>query len=140
MNEQDWSAKLPVSQVRISRATNSLEDIMKFYGEGLGLQVIGEFENDNRYSGVIFGLPGVDYHLEFTQHDSGIPVPPASDEFLLVLYIPEREAIGRLVVKMGALGFFPTTPTNAYWEDKGVTLRDPDGYRLVLVETDGLGV
>jgi hypothetical protein len=56
---------------------------------------------------------------------------------LLVLYIPEREAIGRLVVKMGAMGFFPTAPISAYWEDKGVTLKDPDGYRLVLVEAGG---
>jgi len=137
MDVHDWSPKLPVAQVRIARATNSLRDIVAFYADGLGLSIITEFENHEGYSGIIFGLPGVDYHLEFTQHDSGIPVPPSSEDNLLVLYIPEKEAIGRLVVKLGALGYFPTAPANPYWEDKGVTIQDPDGFRVVLVESYG---
>jgi catechol 2,3-dioxygenase-like lactoylglutathione lyase family enzyme len=139
MNEQEWSPRLPVAQVRIARGTNSLQDIMAFYGDGLGLQIITEFQNHDGYSGIVFGLPGVDYHLEFTQSESGIPMPPpSSDDSLLVLYIPEKEAIGRLVVKLGAMGYFPTAPANPYWEDKGVTIEDPDGYRLVLIESRGV--
>jgi hypothetical protein len=31
------------------------------------------------------------------------------------------------------LGVDPITPANPYWEEHGVTFRDPDGFGVVLV-------
>jgi hypothetical protein len=33
---------------------------------------------------------------------------------------------------MNAAGYKPVKSYNPYWDDKGVTFEDPDGYRVVL--------
>lgn len=127
-----------IVQVRIARATANLEAVLRFYHEGLGLPQIGSFTDHSGYSGVMLGLPGQGHHLEFTHKLTRGRSVPADEDDLLVLYIPEKQTIGRLVVKLGALGYFPCSPANPYWEDKGVTIADPDGWRVVLVEGAGL--
>lgn len=137
MSDATWPKQLPVMQVRIARATDNLEKILHFYRDGLGLNVIGSFQNHDGYSGLMLGLPERHYHLEFTeQADHTRPAPDRDD--LLVLYIPDKQAIGRLVVRLGALGYYPVAPANPFWEDQGVTIPDPDGFHVVLVESDGL--
>lgn len=139
MSEQhQWPEFLPVAQVRIARATRDIVAIRRFYCEGLGLQEIGSFEDHDGYDGVMIGLPGHSFHLEFTQHEQDGRQTPDPDD-LLVLYVPEREAIGRLVVKLGAMGYFPVPPKNPYWEGRSVTFEDPDQWRVVLMESEGLG-
>lgn len=73
---------------------------MKFYRDGLGLTVLGSFEDHEGFDGVMLGVPGADYHLEFTSkrgHTAGRA--PTLDN-LLVFYIPEKvewlEAIERM--------------------------------------------
>ena len=136
---QEWPDQLPVVQVRMARPTRSLEKILQFYRDGLGLPVVGSFEDQAGYSGVMIGLPGFDYHLEFTTHPDHKNLDRPHEDDLLVLYMPNREAIGRLVVRLGAMGYRPTAPLNPYWENKSVTIPDPDGRRVVLVETAGIG-
>jgi hypothetical protein len=36
------------------------------------------------------------------------------------------------------LGYRAVVPANPYWEAHGVTIPDPDGWRIVLVESPGL--
>lgn len=136
---QEWPDQLPVVQVRIARPTRNLEKILQFYRDGLGLSVIESFEDHAGYSGVMIGLPGFDYHLEFTAHANHKDLERPHEDDLLVLYMPNREAIGRLVVRLGAMGYRPAAPLNPYWENKSVTIPDPDGRRVVLVETAGIG-
>lgn len=138
MSDYDWSTHLPVTQVRIARATNNLAEVLKFYRDGLGLKELASFNDHQGYSSVMLGLPGRLCHLEFTLKIDGERLPPPNADDLLVLYIPEKQAIGRLVVKLGAMGFFPVSPANPYWEDKGVTIADPDGWHVVLAEVAGL--
>lgn len=133
----DWAQHLPVVQVRIARATHDLKAVLRFYQEGLGLKLIGQFENHQGYSGVMLGLPNVHYHLEFSQREDAHILPSPDPDDLLALYIPDPMAIGRLVVRMGALGYYPAPPANPYWEEHGVTLQDPDGWHLVLVDSAG---
>jgi len=33
---------------------------------------------------------------------------------------------------MKAIGYEPIKSYNPYWEERGVTFEDPDGYRIVL--------
>ena len=115
-----WSDRLPVVQMRFARPTNDLERITQFYCEGLGLAEVGRFEDHQGYSGVMLGLPDRGYHLEFTQKDGeSLDDIPHSDD-LIVFYIPDRQAIGRLVLKLTAMGYHPVPPDNPYWQNKSV--------------------
>ena len=63
-----WPEGLPVVQVRIARPTDRLAEVVRFYRDALGLPQVGSFEGHAGYDGVMLGLPGRDYHLEFTSH------------------------------------------------------------------------
>jgi catechol 2,3-dioxygenase-like lactoylglutathione lyase family enzyme len=137
MNET-WPEQLPIAQVRIARATSNLAPIQKFYCDGLGLSLLRQFQDHEGYSGIVLGLPGLAYQLEFTQGPAHGPLRLPDPDDLLVFYIPHRPTIGRLVVRLGALGYRAVVPANPYWEAHGVTIPDPDGWRIVLVESPGL--
>src|SRR5262245_20874515 len=78
-----WAARLPVRQVRIARPTDQLDEVVRFYRDGLGLTEIDRFEEHDGFSGVMLGLPGSDYHLEFTSHVDGSPGDAPSGDNLL---------------------------------------------------------
>jgi catechol 2,3-dioxygenase-like lactoylglutathione lyase family enzyme len=135
---RNWPQALPAVQVRIARPTHRLPEVVRFYHEGLGLDLIGSFEGHAGYSGVMLGLPGREYHLEFTSHDEGSPCPAPTRDNLLVFYIPDRAAIDRLTARLNSLGHFAVPPENPYWEGAGTTFEDPDGWRVVLMNTSGI--
>lgn len=135
---EHWPDEIHIAQVRVARPTDRLKEVARFYCEGLGLKQIGSFEDHDGYSGVMLGLPGRAYHLEFTEHSEGSPCPAPTKDNLLVLYIPDEEAINRLVERLAALGHSPVPPENPYWEEKGLTFEDPDGWRVVLMNTEGI--
>ena len=116
-------------QVRFARHTLQLDEVVRFYRDGLGLPEIGRFSGHAGYDGVFLELPGTDAHLEFTaggDHDAPTPHP----ESLLVLYLGDDEAVARAIAASGAA---PVEPANPYWAERGVTVEDPDGFRVVLV-------
>jgi catechol 2,3-dioxygenase-like lactoylglutathione lyase family enzyme len=133
-----WPPSLPVAQFRIARPTNRLDEIVSFYRDGLGLEVIGSFEGHAGYSGIMLGLPGHEYHLEFTSNALGSPCPAPAKDNLLVFYIPDLEAIAILTKRLNSMGYFATQPENPYWELRGTTFEDPDGWRIVLMNTSGI--
>ena len=137
---REWPEHLPVAQVRIARPTRSLRELKKFYCEGIGLEVINSFEGHAGYSGIMLGLPASDYHLEFTEHEAaqGADYAPPGADNLLVLYIPERAAIERITARLAALGYVAVAPENPYWDERGTTIVDPDGWRVVLMNTAGI--
>lgn len=136
--QEQWPTHLPAVQVRVARPTDRLEEVVRFYHEGLGLEIIGSFEGHAGYTGVMLGLPGHQYHLEFTQHDEGSPCPAPSKDNLLVFYIPDKASIDQLMARLSAMGYTPVPPENPYWEQHGVTIEDPDGWRVVLMNTSGI--
>lgn len=138
MEEDQWPAQFPVAQIRVARPTNQLQRVLQFYRDGIGLQVIDAFEAHKGYSGVMLGLPGHRYHLEFTQHEHGTSSQAPSRDNLLVFYIPDKEAIAQVVKRLGALGYQPVPPENPYWDSQGVTFEDPEGWRVVLMNTTGI--
>lgn len=116
----------------MARPTDRLEDVLVFYRDGLGLQELGRFEGHAGYDGVLLGLPGSDYHLEFTSHADGSPGPAPSPDNLLVLYV-ESEQIAELAAgRLADLGYPDVEPENPYWDGRSVTIADPDGWRVVL--------
>lgn len=133
-----WNKEMDVVQVRMARPTDQLDKVKAFYVEGLGLEVVGQFENHQGYDGLMIGLPGRDYHLEFTQHVEGSPCPAPSHDNLLVFYMPNKYQIELVVNRLEGMGYPVIEPENPYWLDKGKTITDPDGWRIVLMNTNGI--
>ena len=116
-------------QLRIARQTARLDAVVAFYRDGLGLAEIDRFTDHAGYSGVMLDVPGTGAHLEFTStaHLAG---PAPHPETLLVLYVGDRSEVDRLVASASAT----VVPSlNPYWDGVGVTVTDPDGFRVVLV-------
>jgi len=122
----------PAPVLRLARPTDDLEALLHFYCDGLGLELLDHFEDHDGIDGVILGMPGAPYHLEFT-HRRGHRVGRApSREHLLVLYLPEPSRWGRAVERLLQAGVEPVRSENPYWDVDGWTFEDPDGYRVVL--------
>ena len=116
-------------QLRVARHTERLEEVVAFYRDGIGLTEIGGFRDHNGYDGVFLEVPGTGAHLELTA-GGGHRAPAPHPESLLVLYLGDDEAVRTVVTR---LGVDPVPPANPHWAEHGVTVRDPDGFRVVLV-------
>ncbi|MDQ0351896.1 putative glyoxalase superfamily protein PhnB [Alkalibacillus filiformis] len=121
------------AQVRIARPTDQFDDVIDFYKNGLGLTEIERFKGNSGYEGIILGLPDVNCHLEFTRHVDGSPCPAPTKDNLLVFYITDEEEINKVVNRLNGMGYEEVEPENEYWKEKGVTIEDPDGWRVVLM-------
>ncbi len=125
-------------QLRLARPTDRFNEVIKFYEEGLGLHRIGGFENHEGYDGVMFGLPDSEVHLEFTQHVHGSPCPAPTKDNLMVFYIPNEKEIEHMKARLQSMGYPEVAPENPYWHRNGVTIEDPDGWRIVLYQSNGI--
>ncbi len=115
-------------QVRLARHTDRLDEVVRFYRDGLALPELGRFEDHAGYDGVFLSLPGTGAHLEFTaggEHAAPRPHP----ETLLVLYLGDWETVRAAADRLDAE---PIEPANPYWAEHGLTIADPDGFRVVL--------
>lgn len=127
-----WPAGLPVVRVRVARPTDRLEEVVRFYRDGLGLPELGRFQGHSGYDGVLLGLPGSEYHLELTSHVDGSPCPAPSADNLLVLYLDGRQAALAATARLEGMGYPAVEPDNPYWDGRSITVADPDGWRIVL--------
>jgi len=123
---------ISTSQMRVARPTDNLDAVTRFYREGLGLAELARFEDHDGFDGVILGLPGAPYHLEFTRARSHAAGRAPSQDHLLILYLPDRIEWEAAVDRMRRAGFEPVRSFNPYWDLDGLTFEDPDGYRVVL--------
>jgi catechol 2,3-dioxygenase-like lactoylglutathione lyase family enzyme len=119
--------------LRVARPTDNLPEVIKFYRDGLGLEVLSSFSgHNNGFDGVILGRKNSPYHLEFT-HKRGHRVGKApSQDNLLVFYIPDEAEWTNAVARMRQHGYEPVKSYNPWWDDGGRTFEDRDGYRVVL--------
>jgi len=120
------------AHLRVARPTDHLDEIVRFYRDGLALEVIASFEDHDGFDGVMLGRKGSSYHLEFTHrrgHEAGRA--PGQDN-VLVFYLPDRDQWQTAVDRMLSSGYDPVPAFNPYWDTKGKTFEDIDGYRVVL--------
>jgi len=94
--------------------------------------VVGSFDDHNGFDGVMLGHPGWPYHLEFTHHRGHTVGHAPTQDHLLVLYVPDTAEWSQLVQRMVDHGYAPVLSYNPYWDQRGKTFEDPDGYRVVL--------
>jgi catechol 2,3-dioxygenase-like lactoylglutathione lyase family enzyme len=120
------------AHLRVARPTDDLDAVVRFYRDGLGLVVLSEFRDHDGFDGVMLGAPGAGYHLEFTrQHGHPAGRAPTADN-LLVFYLPDAAAWRAAVARLEAAGYAVVPAVNPYWDRRGRTFEDPDGYRVVL--------
>ncbi len=120
------------AHLRVARPTDNLEALLPFYQQGLGFEVIGSFKDHDGFDGVMLGHPGWQYHLEFTRKRGHISGRAPTKENLLIFYIPDPQAWKGAVQRMRDCGYLPLPALNPYWDVRGATFDDPDGYRVVL--------
>lgn len=102
------------------------------YCDGLGLQVLGSFEGHDGFDGVMVGPAGGTWHFEFTHCREHVVRPTPTPEDLMVLYIGDPVDWRSSCETMLEAGFAPVPSFNPYWDARGRTFQDPDGYRVVL--------
>jgi GNAT superfamily N-acetyltransferase len=123
------AARREAMQLRVARHTDDLDALVRFYRDGVGLAEIGRFSGHAGYDGVFLEVPGTGAHLELTAGgDRGAPVP--HPESLLVLYVGNQDSVDAIAARLGTP---PVVAANPYWATHGVTVEDPDGFRVVLV-------
>ena len=118
--------------LRIARPVSDLARTQAMYGEALGLTVISHFEDHAGFSGVMLGDPAAAYHFEFTTCATHSVTPAPTAEDLIVLYLPDAAEWRQVCNRMLQAGFKQVESFNPYWDQRGQTFEDLDGYRLVL--------
>ncbi|MEU4122116.1 MULTISPECIES: VOC family protein [Streptomyces] len=121
------------THVRVARPSLDLRAAERFYVDGLGLEV--QWRSAESVPGehdlLMVGPAGGGWHFELTR-DASNPIAPAPTvDDLFVLYLGEKpdEALVQRLVEHGGTRVVAHNP---YWDEWGVTVEDPDGYRLVL--------
>ena len=118
--------------LRVARPTDQLSAITTMYTEGLGFSVLAEFLDHDGFDGAILGCPDAPYHIEFTtrpgQHVGRAP----TEDHLLAFYVPDGVEWEARCARMLAAGFRGVSSANPYWDVRGRTFEDLDGYRVVL--------
>jgi catechol 2,3-dioxygenase-like lactoylglutathione lyase family enzyme len=119
----------PGTTIRLARPSRDLAAAERFYVAGLGLEVL--FRATARAPGehdlIMLGRPAATWHLELV---AAAVRPAPTEEDLLVLYLSrpiDDDLVERLVEAGGR-----RVSQGPYWNRWGVTIEDPDGYRLVL--------
>ncbi|MDT0546542.1 MULTISPECIES: VOC family protein [Streptomyces] len=121
------------TRIRIARPSRDLAAAMRFYVEGLGLDVLWRTTEHapGKHDLLMLGPRDGVWHFELT-HDPEQPLEPSPTvDDLFVVYLGEpvdEDLVNRLL----ATGGTRVTAHNPYWDEHGVTVADPDGYRLVL--------
>ena len=123
------------AHLRVVRPSDDLAANVAFYRDGLGFELLFEFKDHDGFDAVMLGHNGAAYHLAFV-HKRGHKAGRApSEDNLLVFYLPDAHEWQRAVRRLEDLGHTPVKAFNPYWDKKGKTFEDPDGYRVVLQHT-----
>ena len=97
------------------------------------MQIISSFTNHSGFDGVMLSLPNFSLHLEFTyQHGVIFNSKVPSKDHLLVFQIEDKEEWDVAVKKVESAGGVEVESENPYWDVRGVTFEDPEGWRIVL--------
>ena len=117
--------------LRVARPTDDIDALVPFY-RALGLRVLSRFEGHGIFDGAIMGAEAAPWHLEFTRAEGHAAPRARSPDDLLVLYLPDADEWRAATERMEAAGHAPVPSFNPYWDVRGRTYEDADGFRVVL--------
>ncbi|WP_051939533.1 VOC family protein [Phaeacidiphilus oryzae] len=121
------------TRVRVARPSRDLAAAERFYVTGLGLDVLWRTTEHvpGRHDLLMVGPRDGAWHFELTRDPERPldPRPTVDDLFVVYLGRPVDEAV---IERLIAAGGRRVPAHNPYWDEHGVTIADPDGYRLVL--------
>lgn len=123
------------AHIRIARPTPDTARIRRFYIEGLGMSILYEGEaqvEDRRWELLMCGFDHASWHLEFTCSEPHPIVPSPTVEDLLVFYLGDPASVAGVSAALEEHGGTLVSSDNPYWDEGGITVKDPDGYRVVL--------
>jgi len=120
-------------KLRVARHTTNLQPLIDFYTKVIGLEIIGEFKNHNNYDGVFIGGKDATWHLEFTVSNEK-PDHHSDEEDLLVFYPSSEVEYNTIKKNITAHHIQQAVPKSPYWKENGITIIDPDGFRVVIVK------
>ena len=107
---QEGPGTQPAMQLRVARHTERLQEVVRFYRDGIGLPQIGGFRGHHGYDGVFLAVPGTNAHLELTA--GGRHGPPAPHpESLLMFYLGDEATVQAVAARLGVDLVRPATPT-----------------------------
>lgn len=86
-------------KIRIARHTSCLISVSEFYTMVLGFEMLGSFKDHKGYDGIFLGLPGKDWHLEYTCNGRK-PNHVSDADDLLVLYPDDDIAYNRIMASL----------------------------------------
>jgi len=123
----------PASHLRIARPSHDLRASERFWAGGLGLEVLfrADASAEGGHALLMLGWPDAAWHLELVSDPGGETPAAPTEEDLLVLYL-DGEVGPDVVRRLIDAGGTRVPARNPYWDHGGVTIADPDGYRLVL--------
>src|SRR4051812_42616184 len=93
-------ADLSIAHLRVARPSDDLVELVKFYRDGLGFDVLSEFKDHDGFDGVMLGRKGTAYHLEFTRNVGHKVGRAPTLDHLLVFYVPDAVEWRLAVVRM----------------------------------------
>ena len=118
--------------LRVARPTDHLTALTAMYTQGLDLSVLAQFLDHDGFDGTILGTGEDSYHIEFTTRRGQRVGRAPTGEHLLVFYVPDRAEWESRCARILAAGFRGVSSANPYWDVRGRTFEDLDGYRVVL--------
>lgn len=118
--------------LRVARPTDNIESLKPFYIDGLGFDILYEAKDHDGFDVTMLGFEGMGYHLEFVHKQNHAVGKAPTQDNLLVFYLPEIKNWEEAVARMKRAGFNAMKSFNPYWDIRGKTYEDADGYRIVL--------
>lgn len=126
---------MQAQSIRVVRPTDNIAPLLPFYRDGLGLEILAEFSGHDGFDGMVLGRSDWPVHFAFVRKAGRVAGLAPSEDNLVVFYVPDQQEWLQAIARMEKAGFKPVAPFNPYWNNRGKTFADPDGYRVVLQNT-----
>lgn len=116
---------------RVARHTQSLEIMIAFYCDILNFEILGRFENHNKYNGVFIGLKDSTWHLEFTESKEKANHITDEDD-ILVFYSKSIAQHNAILKNITENHIIKHQAKNPYWRKNGLLIKDPEGFNIII--------
>ncbi|MHC1781451.1 MAG: VOC family protein [Anaerolineaceae bacterium] len=132
---KDHPTDKPVLQLRVALTARDFERSLKFYRDGLALEIAADWSGDGRQA-VMLEMGSATLEI-FNEEQAALVDSVETGERLsgqirLALQVPDLNAAVERLLTHGAVLVHP--PVVTPWGDKNARLQDPDGLQVTLFE------